>query len=111
MRQVTSQKTDCGHRATKRPDDRRRPVYARPTANSELVVGLDLRQCSLTKSNYKQLAEDCNADTTKVGEYARLSAWNSDIFHAATGGAVHQWPGLGRTLAVGRCRLSAFFSR
>jgi hypothetical protein len=88
MRQATSQKTDCGHRATKRPDDRQRPVYARPTAYSELVVGLDVRQSSLTKSNYKQLAEDCNADTTKVEEYARLSAWNSDIFHTA----VHQRP-------------------
>jgi len=33
----------------------------------------------------KQLAEACNADPTKVGAYARLAAWNSGIFHTATG--------------------------
>jgi len=33
----------------------------------------------------KQLAEDCNADTAKVEAYARLAAWNSGIFHTATG--------------------------
>jgi hypothetical protein len=74
----------------------------------ELVVGLDVWQSSLTKSNYKQLAEDCNADTAKVEAYARLAAWNYDIIHTATGAAVHQWPGLGQTLPVGRCRCPPF---
>lgn len=33
----------------------------------------------------KQLAELCNADLAKVKAYARLAAWNSGIFHTATG--------------------------
>jgi streptomycin 6-kinase len=33
----------------------------------------------------KQLAEACNADPAKVEAYARLAAWNSGIFHTATG--------------------------
>jgi hypothetical protein len=32
-----------GHQATFRPDDRQRPVYARPTVHSEVVIGLDVR--------------------------------------------------------------------
>lgn len=33
----------------------------------------------------KQLAVSCNADLRKVEAYARLAAWNSGIFHTATG--------------------------
>ncbi len=33
----------------------------------------------------KQLAAACNAHPAKVGAYARLAAWNSGIFHTATG--------------------------
>ena len=33
----------------------------------------------------KRLAEACRADPGKVRAYARLAAWNSGIFHAATG--------------------------
>jgi streptomycin 6-kinase len=33
----------------------------------------------------KQLAAACSADPAKVGAYARLAAWNSGIFHTATG--------------------------
>src|SRR5258708_10533067 len=33
----------------------------------------------------KQLATACNADPAKVEAYARLAAWNSGIFHSATG--------------------------
>jgi streptomycin 6-kinase len=33
----------------------------------------------------KQLAEACHADCTKATAYARLAAWNSGIFHTATG--------------------------
>jgi streptomycin 6-kinase len=33
----------------------------------------------------KQLAEACNADPVKAGAYARLAAWNSGIYHTATG--------------------------
>jgi streptomycin 6-kinase len=33
----------------------------------------------------KQLAEACDADSTKVAAYARLAAWNCAIFHTATG--------------------------
>jgi hypothetical protein len=33
----------------------------------------------------KRLAEACRADPGKVRAYARLAAWNSGIFHTATG--------------------------
>jgi streptomycin 6-kinase len=33
----------------------------------------------------KQLAATCNADLQKAAAYARLAAWNSGIFHTATG--------------------------
>jgi hypothetical protein len=33
----------------------------------------------------KRLAKACRADPGKVQAYARLAAWNSGIFHAATG--------------------------
>jgi len=33
----------------------------------------------------RQLAEACQADSTKAAAYARLAAWNSGIFHTATG--------------------------
>jgi streptomycin 6-kinase len=33
----------------------------------------------------KQLAKACNAEPAKVRAYARLAAWNSGIFHTATG--------------------------
>ena len=33
----------------------------------------------------KQLAEACQADSTKSAAYARLAAWNCGIFHTATG--------------------------
>jgi hypothetical protein len=44
--------TDCGHRATKRPDDRQRPVYARPTVHSELVVNVDVRQRRVSSASF-----------------------------------------------------------
>ncbi len=33
----------------------------------------------------KELAAACNADPAKVTAYARLAAWNSGVFHTATG--------------------------
>jgi hypothetical protein len=55
------------HRATIRPDDRQRPVYARPKVHSELVVGLDVRQMggALKKTQSPQrgsvLQRDCTS--------------------------------------------------
>jgi hypothetical protein len=47
-RQLTGSKDltrATGHRATVRPDDRKRPVYARPTVHSDGNTGLDDKIC------------------------------------------------------------------
>jgi hypothetical protein len=47
-----SRKWTSSHRETIRPDDRQRPVYARPKVHSELIVGLDVRQRSPARTMF-----------------------------------------------------------